>query len=273
MRPVLTFLLLACACAAQDSKPPADVDAALRERVDQFFRYHVSAQFRKAEALTAEDSKDFFYNAPKPHYLSYGGIQTIRYSDNFTHAYVTVTVQSASSAEFGNLPALPIPSMWKVEDGKWCWYIDKDVLRHSMFGDISQSTVDAALAAMADPDKPRAVPADMAAALKTSVPDFGAAMTQDPNIPHGQVKFDPKSVDLKPGESATLNVKNTGSDKLDLLLMGQVQGVEMAIDRKELTGGQSAVVTLKAGANAKSGNLNVVVIQTGEVLPFAVTVK
>src|SRR6185437_7292443 len=119
MRPVFTFLLLACACAAQDSKPPAEVDAALRERVDQFFRYHVSAQFRKAEALTAEDSKDFFYNAPKPHYLSYGGIQTIRYSDNFTHAYVTVTVQTASSAEFGNVPALPIPSMWKVEDGKW----------------------------------------------------------------------------------------------------------------------------------------------------------
>lgn len=273
MRPVLTFLLLVCACAAQDTKPPADVDSALRDRVDQFFRYHVTAQFRKAEALAAEDSKDFFYNAPKPHYLSYGGITTIRYSDNFTHAYVTVMVQSAGSAEFGSVPALPIPSMWKLEDGKWCWYIDKDVLKRSMFGDIPQATVDAAVAAMADPDKARPIPPEMASALKTSVPDFGAAMTQDPNIPKGQIKFDAKSVELKPGETGTVNIKNTGNVTLSLLLMGQVQGVEMAIDRKELGAGQSTAVTLKAGPNAKSGSLNVVVIQTSEILPLAVTVK
>src|SRR4051794_2499147 len=66
-------------------KPPVEVDKALRERVQQFFDLHVKGQFRQAEALVAEDTKDFFYKGNKPRYLSCE-LSKIDYSDNFTKA-------------------------------------------------------------------------------------------------------------------------------------------------------------------------------------------
>src|ERR1039458_2187897 len=58
------FALFAATAFAQandpfKAKPPADVDAALRARVLEFFDLHVKGEFRKAEALVAEDTKDF----------------------------------------------------------------------------------------------------------------------------------------------------------------------------------------------------------------------
>jgi len=277
---ILSLLLVAAACLAQEARPPADVDKALRERVDEFFRDHVTAHFRQAEALVAEDSKDFFYNTNKPHYMSYGGIQTIRYSDNFTHAYVTVTVESASAADagiFGTLPSLPIPSMWKIEDGKWCWYVDPEILKRTPFGPIPPQTMAAAMAAMKSPadaaPAPTPIPPDMASALKTSIPDIPSVMNRDPNTPTGQIQVDRKSIEIKPGAGAAIAVRNGGHDTLSLILMGQLKGVEAELDQKQLAPGNSAQLALRAEKNAQSGTINVVVVQTGEIIPIAVTVK
>lgn len=268
---------LALACFAQEGKPPADVDQALRARVDEFFKYHVTAQFRKAEALVAEDSKDFFYNTDKPHYISYGGIKSVRYSENFTHAYVVVTVRSAGMEAngFPDMP-LPMPSMWKIDDGKWCWYIDEATLRRTPFGEIPPATYAAAMAAMkADPGitapKPTPIPPEMAAALKSSVPD-GSAM-HDSTIPLGQIQVDQTAVGLKPGQNASVPLKNTSGDRYTLLVMGQVEGVQTTLDRKELGAHETATLTLRAGGKAKSGKITVVAVQTGEMFPIEVTVK
>src|SRR5579871_5582628 len=94
---MLRFCLLAIlplALAAQDpaelfNKPPAAVDQALRARITEFFELHVKGDFRKAEALVAEDTKDFFYNGNKPRYLSFE-ISKIKYNEDFTKAEATV---------------------------------------------------------------------------------------------------------------------------------------------------------------------------------------
>src|SRR5271154_2298631 len=74
------------------NRAPADVDQALRARITEFFHYHVSGEPRKAEELVAEDTKDYFYNNNKPHYISFE-IGKIDYSDGYTKAKAMVTVK------------------------------------------------------------------------------------------------------------------------------------------------------------------------------------
>src|SRR5579863_7304979 len=141
---VRSTLIFACVavCFAQapkeEPKPPADVDKALRTRVEEFFQDHVTGEYRKAEALVAEDSKDLFYNHNKPRYIKYVGIDHVTYSDNFTKAYAVVMVVSPEMiAGWGSDPAaLPIPSTWKIDNGKWCWYVEPEQFLRTPFGNI-----------------------------------------------------------------------------------------------------------------------------------------
>ena len=57
----------------------------MRARIQEFFDLHVKTQYRKAEELVAEDTKDYFYTHDKPTYLSCE-ITKIDYSENFTKA-------------------------------------------------------------------------------------------------------------------------------------------------------------------------------------------
>ena len=55
-------------CVGQTSAPPAEapspeVDQALRARIAEFYQDHVGGKFRQAEALVAEETKDYFYSA------------------------------------------------------------------------------------------------------------------------------------------------------------------------------------------------------------------
>src|SRR5437762_142795 len=94
MSRVFLFFLLVSGLRAQTpgnlfDKAPADVDAALRERIAKFYQAHVDKKPRLAEPYVAEDTKDFFYETNKPGYLAYE-IDSISYSDNFTKAKAIV---------------------------------------------------------------------------------------------------------------------------------------------------------------------------------------
>src|SRR4051794_40974187 len=71
-------------------KAPAAVDEALRARIQEFFDLHIKKQYRKAEELVAEDTKDYFYTHDKPTYISCE-ISKIDYTDHFTKASSVVT--------------------------------------------------------------------------------------------------------------------------------------------------------------------------------------
>src|SRR5689334_20171800 len=125
MRRLITSVLFASVLFAQgkdpfQAKPPAEVDQALRARVQEFFDLHVKGQFRKAEELVAEDTKDYFYTHDKPKYLSCE-ITKIDYQENFTKASVVVTC-----SRYVMMPGLsdrpmkvPGTNTFKLENGKW----------------------------------------------------------------------------------------------------------------------------------------------------------
>jgi hypothetical protein len=105
-------------------KAPPEVDEALRARVSKFFQAHVDGKFRLAEQEVAEDSKDFFYNMEKARYLGYE-ILKIKYEENFTKATVVVGVEVEwKNPRTGTMIVKPpINTLWKVENGQWCWYV------------------------------------------------------------------------------------------------------------------------------------------------------
>src|SRR3954468_7432614 len=145
MHRIALFAVFATALFAQNAakpapKPPAAVDEALRARITEFFHYHITEEYRKAEKLVAEDSQDFFYVHNKPHYLSFE-IKTIAYSDNFTKAKVSVLCeQFFNGIGFSGKPLKSPPtSTWKIEDGKWMWYVDQDELAKGPFGKMANA--------------------------------------------------------------------------------------------------------------------------------------
>ncbi len=101
-------------------KAPPEVDEALRARISKFYQAHVDGKARQAEQYVAEDTKDFFFDANKPHYFDFH-IDKITYSDNFTKAKAIVMCNQRIMMP-GALTE-PIdkatPSTWKLEDGKW----------------------------------------------------------------------------------------------------------------------------------------------------------
>ncbi|HTT64476.1 MAG TPA: hypothetical protein VMG35_21640 [Bryobacteraceae bacterium] len=106
-------------------KAPADVDAALRARVSQFYQLEVEQKFSQALALVADDTKDLFIAANKPPYHSYQ-IESITYSDDFTKAEVMALVTRMLPIQgfMGHPLPTKVNSRWKLEKGLWCYYID-----------------------------------------------------------------------------------------------------------------------------------------------------
>lgn len=299
--------LFAAALLAQPAKDfdpaPPEVDQALRARVSEFLHYHVTGEFRKAEALVAEDSKDIFYNRNKPRYISCKSFASIHYSDRFTKAYVTAIcaipmliqpsdneVQADGQPQVPTgPPTVPIPASWKLENGKWCWYLDKSIDRISPFGPMggmpaAPAPVPGAILPMVDlplasaaPAQPQSSAADdagiRAAIQAVHVPVTAAAF--GPVAPEAlhHVKFEPGEITLQVGASARIKVANDAEDLRQLMVLGQLAGIEAKLESSNVKGGDSTILNLKATEGAKSGTLNVVVATTGEMLSLPITIK
>src|SRR5258706_6272045 len=132
--------LFATALLAQNpdnpfERPPAGVDEALRARMSQFYQLHVTGEYRKAESLVSEETKDWFYEHNKPKYLSFE-IRSIMYSENFTKAKATVICEQIIPLPgFAGKPMkVPGASDWKLVDGQWYWYVPLEAMRSFPFG-------------------------------------------------------------------------------------------------------------------------------------------
>jgi len=128
--------------ASRFDKPPANVSDALQARAKEFYQDHVDGKYRKAESLVALDSKDGFYAATKPALLSFS-ISDISYSEKYTKAKVTVVgkmMMTFLGMAGPQLMDVPFPSYWKLEHGKWVWYIHQEANRMTPFGKASGKT-------------------------------------------------------------------------------------------------------------------------------------
>src|SRR5215472_4098487 len=193
MRKIAILALFASCAAAQEpadlfNRAPKSVDDALRARIDEFYLASVKGEFRKAEALVAEDTKDFFYDHDKPRMMSYE-ISRIDYSDGFTHAKATILEERRVMFPgfAGKAMKIPTPSYWKIENGKWCWYVDMDKLNETPFGIMK-------------PGPPSAADNSPGAVLPT--------LPTDPAEVMKLVHADKSEVSLKPGESEQVVIEN-----------------------------------------------------------------
>ena len=249
----LALLVCSAYCFAQApadlfNKPPADVDRALRARISEFYQDHVDGKFRQADALVAEDTKDFYFASNKPKYLSFE-IQRIDYSEGFTRAKATILCeQYVMMPGFANKPLkVPTPSTWKLVDGQWYWYVDQNALRQTPFGTMQPG-----------PGAQSGLPA------VPSGKDMAFIFTQ--------VKADKSVVSLKPGIEEQVTITNGAQGQVSLELTGKVPGVEVKLDRMNLAAGEKAILRLRASNDAKPGVLSLRVEQTNQVIPIQVKI-
>jgi hypothetical protein len=115
-----------------DKAPPA-VDEALRARVTKFYDAFISAKFKDAYPMVADDSQDQFFEMPKPQYKSCE-ITKIGYSENFTKAAV-LTNCKGDWRWHGHvtISTIPVDSNWVVTDGQWNWHYVKPTVVPSPF--------------------------------------------------------------------------------------------------------------------------------------------
>ena len=229
---------------------PADVDEALRARITEFYQYHVTEEYRKAEKLVAEDSQDFYYAHNKPHYLSFE-IKNIEYFDNFTKAKVSAHVRAVlprRRASKGRPMKTPSTSTWKLVNGKWFWYVDPEELRQRTVRENRRM-----------PDPSPAAPPKLDEKLLTSL-----------DVAVGKVKADKQSIILKPGGSAEVTISNQSPGTVSLSIFQTLPEIEVKLDKNTLNKGETAVVSLKGGENPHTGMIGFRVSPTNEVVSFEV---
>jgi hypothetical protein len=240
-----------------EQKPPAEVDAALKARVKEFFDFQVNGTPRKAEVLVAEDSKDLYYNDPKPKFFSCV-FSRVDYTDRFTKAKVlmvcerNVMIPGAASL----VAKVPTPSNWRIENGLWMYYLDPETMYPSPFGGNFK-------AGPMPPGQPGAAPAG------PPIPSI-ESMTK---AAMEAVKLDKNEVTLKVGDEAEIKINNTAPGPMKLALPQNPYGVEYKLDKDTVDAGGTVVLHLRAGETAASSSVYLEVEQTGQRLPIQITIN
>jgi len=257
----LSFLLIALSLSAQTpqlDRPPQDVDDALRARIKQFYDFHVAAKYRQAEQLIAEESKDDFYVLSKPELKSYR-IGNIEYSDNFTKAKVVIVgaMPVLLPMSGGKIMDMPFASFWKMEKGLWCWYYNKEALRHTPFGEAKPQNI-----------KPGEGPTSLPSPPVVSVAGLQSAL-----------QIDRTRVNLVPGKSETIRVTSSLPGLASLSVDCPYKpiaktGITATFDKPELKGKGTSVLTLTVAPDSPTGAvpLQILVAPTNQVLDFTVNI-
>jgi hypothetical protein len=230
-------------------KAPADVDDALRTRVTEFYQDHVTQKYRLAEKLVAEDSKDGFYAANKPDIKDFK-IGDIAYSDGYSKAKVTIVAKMLITflGMSSKMMDVPFPSYWKIDEGKWCWYIFNDPNRMTPFGKANPETTSGK--------------GDGTMAFKPV----------DLSTVSAAVKADRVSVKLGDAEEKII-LSNTLPGAVKLALdQSEYQGFTAKLDKVDLNSGEKAVLTLvpKPMSNRPRLRMGIVVQPVNQLLEVEV---
>jgi hypothetical protein len=235
-----------------EEKPPADVDQALRARANEFYTLVKNHEYRKAEALIAEDTKDYYYEGSKQE-ISGFVVQNIEYSDHFTHAKVWTQCGQAIAAP--GFPAgeftLRIPTTWRLENGVWMLYVDQTKVM-SPLGYLMPSPSGTKPAPAGEPPK--------------SAPP-------NPNLVMGKLSTDKQAVQLSAGGTDQVRITNGSPGTVSLELGYPLRGIETKLDRTDLGIGQTAILTFKAVEQPTAGTYYLRVMPMQQVLGIEIQVK
>lgn len=252
--------LFAAGLEAQSAKerleqaPPA-VDKALRERVNRFYQAHVDGKWREADAMVAEDTKDFFFAMQKSRYQNCEVIKT-QYQPGFKEARVTVTCKGEWQFHNTKQPVvIPMTSSWKVVGKQWFWYVDQTpgTGTKTPFGVMAPGPEKNAVTPVGPPP---GMPADMQKAA--------SKITAQVTLSKDSVTFDPKT-----GGSVNIDVYNgsPGEVQLRSQTRGDIDGLTAKLDRNRAKTGEGAVLTVEYKASEKAPELSETQVYV-EVLPF-----
>lgn len=242
LAPAILLLLTATSLIGAD--PPPALDQALRERVTQFNQLRVDRKFRQAEALVAEDSKDFFYESPKADLRSFN-IEKIEYAPDLTSA--VVTVRGKVSVVFPGVAQPMIvestgPMEWKFEKMNWYWFIDKAKLEQTPFG--------------------KAAPA-LTGTAKDAKPDLQALAlkTVETTLATGAVQTDREEIELDPQRRATaaFTIKNILPGAVTLEYRDKSRAIDVQIAKPSLGASDSTQVSVTPveGSNERPLSLTI----------------
>jgi hypothetical protein len=220
--------------AQQSSQSAAEAEAALHRRAEQFFQLQVDKKFRQAEAMVADDTKENYYNGNKFNIKTFT-IQGIELLENNTRA--KVTIRAKVTMMMAGVPPMdfesPSTTLWKIEDGKWVWYIDSVAAVQTPFGAITAH----------DGGTP--------SALDTTgkAPDISTLRTS--------VKIDRSSVELTPnGQPQTVTVSNELPGGVDLELRSdRITGLSAQLEKKHLEAGEKTVISFQASAESEGSGV------------------
>jgi hypothetical protein len=226
------------ALAQQTAPAAADAEKALRARAEQFYQLEVDGKFRQAEALVAEDSKDYYFNNGKPRIRSFQ-IGKIEFQDDGTRAVVTLIAKVIMTAPGLSAAEVPVTARhtWKFENGDWSWYIDQKAEIDTPFGKMRPAGADA-----------NGSPAGL--------PDF--------TKPLGMVSIDRTSVDLSNG-TGKVTITNHLPGSISLRIGNHPQGLIVEVDKSQLAQGENAVISFRAAEGAKpSGEAHFTALPIGQ---------
>lgn len=260
MQRISLLLLLAGIAAAQDqspfNKPPADMDVALRARIKEFYDYHVAGEFRKADALVAEDTKDYFFTSRKPQYISCE-ISRIDYFEKFTKAKaVIMCLMYVPMPGFNDKPVqMPTPSAWKIENGKWFWYVDQKEVRNTPFGVMTPG------------------PAIRAVQPGASAAGGAAGLDMTTDFLFKQVRFEKTEVELWAGDSAEVLIANSAPGNMDLSVFSAPEGIDARLASATVKSNEKTSLKIKTSRDARPGKIEIRVDQTGQIIPLQIKFK
>jgi hypothetical protein len=248
-------VLLSVAAIAQTTpppaeKPPAEVEQAVRARVNEFYNLLLHKEYRKAEVLIAEDTKDYYYNGSKLD-ISKFEVQGIEYSENFTRAKAwTLCYQHVIVLGFppGDV-ILKMPTAWRLENGTWLMYVDLS----KQFGPTGTP-----IKSLAPGATPSLLPLDI-----PTTPGFAL----------GKVHADKDSVEMAVGATQKVTITNDAPGVMKLELGYPVNGLDAKLDRTELGGGQKAILTFTGNKGLSPGIYSLRIMPTQEILSIQVKVK
>ena len=185
--------------------------------------------------MVADDTKDAYYSGSKFNIKGFT-IQKVELLDDNTHARVTMNAKvtlmmpGAPPVDFNS----PSTTLWKIEDGKWVWYIDTTATVQSPFGELKQGH-------------------DAATPSSSNV----AGRAPDISTLRASVKVDRNTIELtRDGPPQTVTVSNDLPGGVDLELRSNgIPGLSVRLEKKHLEAGEKTVVYLQAATGSEGAGV------------------
>lgn len=267
------FLSPGSVFAQDQASAPPEVDQALRANVTEFFQDFVDGKFRAALNLVAQDTQDYYFAAPKAEVKKFK-IASIKYSDDFTKATVTVDVtrlehwRAEGFAQDTDVDQ-SWATQWSVEQGKWVYH-DKPVTS-GMVTPMGPSADLAPAGAAAKTDQRKINDGTMAAEAQRILNETGKSTGVSPEL---------VTLALDKPSTATVVFHNSvpGSVSVSLAnVPSDLPGFSAKLDKRSVNSGQDANIELSfdpsAGGQPKTPFVTIDVVVDPFQLAFPIRVN